>query len=531
MLKIANESLMEFHLMAMFEYAESNETGRLLHIDDAVRGKKCNCVCPACGDQMIAKKGKVKEYHFAHATSEQSYCYMTMVHRFFQEYFSEQEFLDIPATKLSVLDSQVEIPRRKVKVLSTRLEATIGDYRADVLLLTSIGEIAIEVFVTSKSKDEKINYYKRNSIAAIEYDFSGYKNRTIEDARKTFETGRIKTKIIQYPKYKYYLSRVKKENAYLVDVINNRINQVVSQDDNLLYIPAFKHLLNIDYKSEWHDLKLTFVKECITKFDRMDKNYFNGIHYIDCVRKNAFLKVVYLPIGKTIPVEFQQANYSLLVKHISYDGKFFEASSWFRYTPLYKKLKESDNEIHDYFSAVRELEECVVELSNLYLEMNKEQLYKRFYGKWRKYLIKNNLISKNVNYSVKIPELLKCFRSNSSFWMFNSWSVFILTNLIKIIDGYEIGSHISYTDVFHKLTSRFYLTKEASMIFSSEIDVEYVSEGKKHLILIPNIVQAMISNFISYGHIQTFDHYFVKKENLLSLLTIEFDKLNSTTVS
>ncbi|WP_391528021.1 hypothetical protein [Photorhabdus akhurstii] len=517
--------------MAMFEYAESNETGRLLHIDDAARGKKCNCVCPGCGDQMIAKQGKVKEHHFAHAASEQNYCYMTMVHRFFQEYFSEQEFLDIPATKLSVLDNQVDIPRRKVKVLNARLEATIGNYRADILLLTSIGEIAIEVYVTSRSKDEKINYYKRNSIATIEYDFSGYKNRTIEDARKAFKTGRIRTEIIQYPKYEYYLSKVKKENTYLVDVISNRVNKVVSQDENLLYIPAFKHLLNIDYKNKWHDLNLTFVKECITKFDRMDKNYFNGIHYIDCVRKNAFLKVIYLPIGKAIPAEFLQANYSLLVKHISYNSKFSETSSWFRYIPLYKKLKESDDEIHDYFSAVRELEESVLELSNLYLEMNKEQLYKRFYGKWRKYLIKNKLVSENVSNSVRIPELLNCFRAFSSFWMFNSWSVFILTNLIEIIDGYEIGSHISYTDVFHKLTSRFYLTKEASMIFSSEIDVEYVSEGKKHLILIPDIIQAMTSNFISYGHIQAFERYFVKKENLLPLLAIEFDKLNSTTVS
>ncbi|AWK43991.1 hypothetical protein GPY51_10415 [Photorhabdus laumondii subsp. laumondii] len=124
--------------MAMFEYAISNETKRLLHVDDAKNGRKCNCVCPGCDDQMIAKQGKIKEHHFAHATSEKKSCYMTMLHRFFQEYFSEQEILDIPEVKLSVLGREVDIPRRKVKILNAQLEATIGSHRADVLLLTNI---------------------------------------------------------------------------------------------------------------------------------------------------------------------------------------------------------------------------------------------------------------------------------------------------------------------------------------------------------------------------------------------------------
>lgn len=48
-----------------------NQDGRLVHISDVQRGKKCGCVCPACEQPLIAKPGKVKQAHFAHKiTSE-----------------------------------------------------------------------------------------------------------------------------------------------------------------------------------------------------------------------------------------------------------------------------------------------------------------------------------------------------------------------------------------------------------------------------------------------------------------------------
>ena len=40
--------------------------GSLLHISQVERGLKCNCICPACNEPLVARKGKKTVHHFAH---------------------------------------------------------------------------------------------------------------------------------------------------------------------------------------------------------------------------------------------------------------------------------------------------------------------------------------------------------------------------------------------------------------------------------------------------------------------------------
>jgi hypothetical protein len=40
--------------------------GQIVFVDDVDRGLKCNCTCVACGALVIARKGPVLEWHFAH---------------------------------------------------------------------------------------------------------------------------------------------------------------------------------------------------------------------------------------------------------------------------------------------------------------------------------------------------------------------------------------------------------------------------------------------------------------------------------
>ena len=51
---------------AVLPYARSSATGRTVHISSVPRGLDCNCVCQYCEQPLVAKKGAVKEHHFAH---------------------------------------------------------------------------------------------------------------------------------------------------------------------------------------------------------------------------------------------------------------------------------------------------------------------------------------------------------------------------------------------------------------------------------------------------------------------------------
>ena len=40
--------------------------GEIVSIEDVKSGLSCGCICPACGDPLVAKKGEKMMHHFAH---------------------------------------------------------------------------------------------------------------------------------------------------------------------------------------------------------------------------------------------------------------------------------------------------------------------------------------------------------------------------------------------------------------------------------------------------------------------------------
>jgi hypothetical protein len=47
-------------------YGKPPPPGRLVHVDDAPRGGNCGLACPTCNGDLVAKKGEIRSWHFAH---------------------------------------------------------------------------------------------------------------------------------------------------------------------------------------------------------------------------------------------------------------------------------------------------------------------------------------------------------------------------------------------------------------------------------------------------------------------------------
>jgi len=57
---------MQDALMNLIPFALSKETNLLVDVADVPSGKKCACICPSCEIPLVARKGEINEWHFAH---------------------------------------------------------------------------------------------------------------------------------------------------------------------------------------------------------------------------------------------------------------------------------------------------------------------------------------------------------------------------------------------------------------------------------------------------------------------------------
>ena len=83
--------------------------GILVSVLDVPRGKACECVCPACGDVLVAKRGTVVQPHFAHDSgSECSAALETALHLGAKQILAEMRQIVLPAVTISFYSPERE---------------------------------------------------------------------------------------------------------------------------------------------------------------------------------------------------------------------------------------------------------------------------------------------------------------------------------------------------------------------------------------------------------------------------------------
>lgn len=517
------------YLMAIFEYAVSNNTNELLHIDNAKKGLECNCICPDCGDLMIAKKGKVKAHHFAHSSkTERESCYMTILHKVMQQHFAYLEFLSLPAAELSILGKSINIPKRKVKVLASKIEFKIGQYYADVLLETKLGNIAIEIFVTHKNEEEKINYYKNNNVASLEYDFSNYRDIPISQVFHDISMNNIPVSWTQYLKKEYYENKVKldieyqskiseleKERKYLVsiDIAKEKSQEIESK--NKLVPPELYEDITINFnggvKTVHADLlekKKPFI------FDNIITHETKTCITLNCYIKDKLLKIIIPFYGCAIP-NFEDKNVSSMTLCIDYYNKNQGAKlSWLNY----KYKKKVIDSIKVRVMNALEIENILLNMVDEYILFNKNKAYSQDYKEWLKWLKLYEITPLNYNEKMTIPKLFRVNKNLSYFWMFNNWNVFVLSVLVILVDQHPIGSEIKHNKLFDTLVDILPIKNEFYEYENFIQNSQYIEKNRKKFVNKKEILSAMLNRFIEKGYLTTDRDHLINNTNLQNVL-------------
>ena len=157
--------------MSMFVALDQN--GRLIAIENALRGLACNCTCACCGEPVIARKGLIREHHFAHHSNKES-CFIqreSLLHLYAKEVICENLGLQLPPMPGVYPDSPD--PTSWWDFTKVDQEVPQAGFQPDLVAHLNDGSLLfIEIAVTSFIGEEKLERIKTLGINTIELDLS-----------------------------------------------------------------------------------------------------------------------------------------------------------------------------------------------------------------------------------------------------------------------------------------------------------------------------------------------------------------------
>ena len=182
------------------------KNGRLIYISEAVRGLACGCICVACGHPLVAKKGRQRRHHFAHAVDVDCQgAAETVLHLLSKELFGELNYIDLPPydfikeqkTKAgAVVKHEQKIAKGgTASIKGAQIESSEAGFIPDVVLDCGTKNLIVEIAVTHKVDRDKMRHIRRRNLAAIEIrlDFSDaflsrdeLRNKLQKDLRSKF---------------------------------------------------------------------------------------------------------------------------------------------------------------------------------------------------------------------------------------------------------------------------------------------------------------------------------------------------------
>lgn len=146
--------------------------GNVVYIEDAENGLKCDCVCPGCGQPLVAKNnGKKKEHHFAHfRTAECEHGYQSALH-----YMAKDIFLEMKEFTFVKNGAPV-----KYRIDDVVLEKSVDSVVPDILVTCDGKRFAVEIFVTHAVDDEKKEKIRSLKLSALEIDLSRFRHTMLD---------------------------------------------------------------------------------------------------------------------------------------------------------------------------------------------------------------------------------------------------------------------------------------------------------------------------------------------------------------
>ncbi len=144
--------------------------GRLLRVEEVARGLSCGCVCPACREPLVAKKGARHAPHFAHHRGGScAHALETALHLRAKEILEQARRIAVPQVCLH-RQQQPLFPAQLIRFDNVRVEQHFGGIVPDLLLEAGSRRLLLEIAATHPAPEKKLKRLQQLGLPALEID-------------------------------------------------------------------------------------------------------------------------------------------------------------------------------------------------------------------------------------------------------------------------------------------------------------------------------------------------------------------------
>lgn len=150
---------------------------RIVHISEVERGLQCGCKCPVCNGLLVARKGERVVHHFAHYSQTNcEYSGESSLHYAAKALLSEAKRMFVPTVYLEFPGTgrkdELIYESMEIEIDHVEVEQHFGNIIPDVVVHSNGRKFFVEIYVTHRIDEKKLNKLKEAHISTLEIDLS-----------------------------------------------------------------------------------------------------------------------------------------------------------------------------------------------------------------------------------------------------------------------------------------------------------------------------------------------------------------------
>lgn len=214
--------------------------GRFIHIGEVNSGLRCGCECPACGQPLVAKKGKRNVHHFAHHTDHNcAYGLESTLHYLAKSILQSGSHLMLPPVCLPRQD-QALYQASAFYYDQVKLEKGMGGVIPDLIVEKGKYQLLIEIKVSHPVDKAKLWRIRRKGILAVEINASAIFKSLFAQAGQ-FNEERFKQLLIAGISYKNWLHHPRLQSTTYRLKLQSEKKKVLHRHFNGYHLYAVNH--------------------------------------------------------------------------------------------------------------------------------------------------------------------------------------------------------------------------------------------------------------------------------------------------